>query len=325
VPRQLPLVAVTAPVDVDRVTGQLAEIAVVRRVDGLPDADRAIVLRDADVVFAATWPREFAPGETRDLGARFVQLLWAGADRVPFGQLPRQALIASNAGAFAEPMAEHAVAMILALMKRLPQNHLKLAAGTWDQARTVRVRDSVAVIIGYGGIGKAAGHMLSALGTRVFAINTSGRTTEAVDFAGTLDDLDRVLPEADAVLLSIPLTRRTRGLIGRRELDLMKPAAVLVNVARGAVIDETALYEHLVAVPEFSAGIDTWWQEPGESDVFGVSHPFFDLPNVLGSPHNSGMVPGTIRAATSHAVDNIARFLAGEPVTGVVRAEDYGD
>jgi phosphoglycerate dehydrogenase-like enzyme len=319
------VVAVTAPVDVDGVSAQLAGLAEVRPLAGLSAADRAAAVAGADVVFAASWPREFGPDEARDSGARFVQLLWAGADRVPFDQLPRNAVVASNVGAFAEPMAEHAVAMTLALMKRLPQNHLKLAAGIWDQGRTVRVLGSVHLIVGFGGIGQAAGRMLRALGARVYAVNTSGRTTEPVDFAGTLDDLHDVLPQADAVLLSIPLTRRTRGLIGRRELALMKPGAVLVNVARGAVIDETALYEHAVAVPAFSAGIDTWWQEPGDSGSFAVGHPFFDLPNVLGSPHNSGMVPGTIRAATRHAVDNIARFLGGEPVTGVVRAEDYGD
>jgi phosphoglycerate dehydrogenase-like enzyme len=318
---------VTAPVDVDGVSAQLADTAEVRHLNGLAAADRAAVIDDADVVLAATWPREFAAGEARESGVRFVQLLWAGADRVPFDQLPRHAVVASNAGAFAEPMAEHAVAMTLALMKRLPQNHLKLAAGKWDQGRTGRVLGSVQLIVGFGGIGQAAARMLRALGARVYAINTSGHTTEPVDFAGTLDDLNRVLPEADAILLSIPLTRRTRGLIGQRELALMKPGAVLVNVARGAVIDETALYEHLRAVPTFSAGIDTWWQEPepGESGAFAVRHPFFDLPNVLGSPHNSGMVPGTFRVATRHAVDNIARFLRGEPVTGVVRADDYGD
>ena len=315
----------TAPVDADSVAAQLAGLAEVRHLDGVPAADRASLIASAEVILAATWPSEFGPDEARDSRAGFVQLLWAGADRVPFDQLPRHAVIASNAGAFAEPMAEHAVAMTLALMKRLPQNHLKLAGGTWDQARTMRVLGSVQLIVGFGGVGQAAGRMLRALGARIYALNTSGHTTGPVDFAGTLDDLHDVLPEADAVLLSIPLTRRTRGLIGHRELALMKPGAVLVNVARGAVIDEAALYEHLVAVPTFSAGIDTWWQEPGESVGFAVSHPFFDLPNVLGSPHNSGMVPGTIRAATRQAVDNIVRFLRSEPVTGVVRAEDYGD
>jgi phosphoglycerate dehydrogenase-like enzyme len=325
VPSERPLVAVTAPVDVDTVSAQLAGLAEVRRLDGQPVAERASLIDRAEVVFAATWRSEFGPDEARDSRAGLVQLLWAGADRLPFDQVPRQAVIASNAGAYAEPMAEHAVAMTLALMKRLPQNHLKLTAGIWDQGRTVRVLGSVHLIVGFGGIGQAAGRTLRALGAQVYALNTSGRTAEPVDFAGTLDDLHDVLPEADAVLLSIPLTRRTRGLIGRRELALMKPGAVLVNVARGAVIDEAALYEHLVAAPTFSAGIDTWWQEPGESGDFAVGHPFFDLPNVLGSPHNSGMVPGTMRAATRCAVDNIGRFLRREPVTGVVRAEDYGD
>ena len=319
------MVAVTAPVDVDNVSAQLDGLAQVRHLNGVPAADRASLIGGAEVVFAANWSREFGPDEARDSSAGFVQMLWAGADQVPFDQLPRQAVIASNAGAFAEPMAEHAVAMTLALMKRLPQNHLKLAAGTWDQGRTVRVLGSVHLIVGFGGIGQAAGRILRALGARVYAINTSGQTTGSADFTGTLEDLHELLPQADAVLLSIPLTRRTRGLIGQRELALMKPSAVLVNVARGAVIDETALYEHLVAVPTFSAGIDTWWQEPADPGGFAISHPFFDLPNVLGSPHNSGMVPGTLRAATRHAVDNIARFLRGEPVTGVVSADEYGD
>ena len=276
-------------------------------------------------MFAATWVREFAPDEVRNLGARFVQLLWAGADSVPFDQLPRHALVASNAGAFAEPMAEHAVAMALALMKRLPQNHAEMTQGTWDQSGTTRVAGSVHAIVGFGGVGKAAGRLLRAMGARVYGLNTSGRTSEAVDFIGTLDDLDTILPAADVVLLSIPLTRRTRGLIGRRELALMKPGAVLVNVARGAIVDEQALYEHLSAKPSFSAAIDTWWVEPSGPGDFHVSYPFFELPNVLGSPHNSGIVPGMLAEATQRASANIARFLQGEPVTGVVRAEDYAD
>jgi phosphoglycerate dehydrogenase-like enzyme len=325
VPTERPLVAVTAPVYVDTVSAQLSGLAEVRHLKGLPAAERAALISGAEVILAASWRREFGPGEARNSRAGLVQLLWAGADGMPFDQMPRDAVIASNVGAYAEPMAEHAVAMTLALMKRLPQNHLRLAAGIWDEGRTARVHGSVHLIVGFGGIGQAAGRILRALGARIYAINTSGRTTEAVDFAGTLDDLSDVLPEADAVLLSVPLTRRTRGLIGRHELALMKPGAVLVNVARGPVVDETALYEHLVAVPTFSAGIDTWWQEPRDPGGFAVGHPFFDLPNVLGSPHNSGMVPGTIRAAAHRAVDNIARFLRHEPVTGVVRTEDYGD
>ena len=103
----------------------------------------------------------------------------------------------------------------------------------------------------------------------------------------------------------------------------MKPDATLVNVARGAIVDERALYEHLAANPGFSAGLDAWWDEPRGGGQFHTSYPFFDLPNVLGSPHNSGDVPGIEEFAARRAAENVRRFLRGEPVSGVARRADY--
>lgn len=319
-----PLVAVTFPADKDGLAELLGRAAGVETVADLPDPERARTLQAASVVFAWNWRNELRPSEGPALGARFVQLLSAGADHLPFDQLPPNAVIASNAGAYAEPMAEHAVAMALALLKRLPRHHAQLAAGIWDQSSFNRpVRGAVGAILGFGGIGKATGRLLRALGAHVHAVNTSGRTDEPVEFVGTLGDLDAVLAAADVLLIALPLTRRTRGLIGARELGLMKPTAVLVNVARGAIVDEAALYEHLRTHPEFAAGIDAWWVEPFGGGEFRVDHPFFELPNVLGSPHDSALVPGIIEEATMRAAANILRFLRGEAVTGVVRAEDY--
>jgi phosphoglycerate dehydrogenase-like enzyme len=318
-----PLVVITAPVSSHDVREQLGDLAEVRGLDDLEGGESAEAVRRADVLFAGTWSSELGSVDCRQARARFVQLLWAGADELPFGKLPQSAVIASNAGAFAEPMAEHAVAMALALMKRLPQQHAKMAAGTWDQSATLLVRGSVSGIVGFGGIGKATGRLLRVLGAHVYAINTSGQTEEPADFIGTLDDLDWVLGEADVVVLSIPLTRRTRGLIGQRELELMKPTAVLVNVARGAIIDESALYEHLRHQPSFSAGIDTWWREPLRAGELSGGQEFLKLPNVLGSPHNSGGGAGALAEAARRATANIARFLRGEPLTGVVRPDDY--
>jgi glycerate dehydrogenase len=213
--------------------------------------------------------------------------------------------------------------MALALMKRLPQNNAKLAAGVWDQSSTRWVSGAVWGILGFGGIGTAVGRLVRALGGRVHGLNASGRSDEPAEFVGTLDDLDVVLAAADVVVISLPLTRRTRALIGRRELELMKLSATMVNVARGAIVSEAALYDHLRSHPEFSAAIDAWWVEPFGAGEFRVDHPFFELPNLLGSPHNSGLVPGILKEATTRAATNILRFLRGEQVTGLVRAEDY--
>jgi len=103
----------------------------------------------------------------------------------------------------------------------------------------------------------------------------------------------------------------------------MQPDAILINVARGPVIDEQSLYLHLVQNPGFSAGIDTWWTEPLRGAKFKVNYPFFDLPNFLGSPHNSSITPGTMAHAVRLAAQNTADFLSGGRITGAVKREDH--
>jgi phosphoglycerate dehydrogenase-like enzyme len=291
----------------------------------LDPASRPGAVRSAAAVLAFDVSREL-PGPELDAldGAGLLQLLSAGADRVPFDRLPPGMTVASNVGAYAEPMAEHVLAMALALAKRLPQKHAELAAGRFRQFPPTRsLRGAVCGILGFGGIGQATGRLMRPYGARIHAVNTSGRTDEPVEWVGTLSRLDEVLKAADVLVVALPLTRKTRGLIGRRELELMRPDAILVNVARGAILDEGALYEHLRSHPDFMAGIDAWWNEPLTSGEFRVDHPFFELPNVLGSPHNSAIVPGILVVAARRAAENVARFLRGEPVRGVVDPEDY--
>jgi glycerate dehydrogenase len=284
---------------------------------------RAALLRQADAVITWVPRRELTPADVAALDrAGLVQLLSAGADHIDFSALPQQAKVAGNVGAYADPMAEHVLAMALALAKRLPQNHAKLAAGTFDQAQTLRLRGGLAGILGYGGIGQASAALLRALGMRVYAINTSGRADDA-DRAGTLADLDDMLTAADVLVITLPLTRTTRGLIGARALALMKPEAILVNVARGAIVDEDALYQHLKTNPGFTAGIDTWWHEPRDGEPFRPDRPFFDLPNLLGSPHNSGIVPGMDVVSIRAAARNVAAYLGGGQIHGIQNPADY--
>ncbi len=127
------------------------------------------------------------------------------------------------------------------------------------------------------------------------------------------------------LVITLPLTRSTRGLIGRRELELMKHDAILINPARAAIVDEDALYEHLREHPSFSAGIDVWWQEPRRHGSFATRRPFFELPNLLGSPHNSAITRGTLASAARDAAENVRRFLRGEPPRNLVDRSEYAD
>ncbi|MDY6816901.1 MAG: 2-hydroxyacid dehydrogenase [Pseudomonadota bacterium] len=291
----------------------------------LSEKDRKKALQAADVLFSWNPPKELSSDEYPLLTrSRFMQLLSAGADHVPFNDIPEGVKIASNVGAYAEPMAEHVLAMVLALAKQLQKNHDKLARGEFNQFEINKmVSGSTVGIIGFGGIGKAAAKLFRCLGCRIYAINSSGRTQEAVDFIGTLKDLDYVLKESDIVVLSIALNNRTQNLIGRHELELMKQDAILVNVARAALIDETALFEYLVNNPNFKAGIDAWWVEPFSAGTFKMDHPFCELSNFIGSPHNSAMVPGVIRRAVELAALNVRNFIQDKPIRGIVPREQY--
>jgi glycerate dehydrogenase len=320
------LVAVSYPVDDDylRINSQMldAEVGYTYELD---DAHRMEVLRRAEVLVAWDLSQEVPAGALAEASRlRLVQLLSAGVDAVDFSAIPDRLVIASNAGAYAAAMSEHVLAMTLSLAKRLPQRHAAMAAGRYDKWEPLLTLDGATCgILGFGGIGTATARLMRAFGARIHAINRTGRTSEPVEFAGTLADLDRVLAAADVLLVSLPLTLATRGLLGKRELALMKPNAILVNVARGAIIDQGALYDHLRAHPQFGAGIDTWWDEPTGDALFRTDYPFFDLPNLIGSPHNSSIVAGTMLSAASVAAQNVRRYLRGEEVKGVVRRSEY--
>ena len=294
-------------------------------VTDLSQADRARELASAEVLISWSPSRELRPEECKTLThAAMMQLLSAGADHIPYSMLPLGLTIASNPGAYAEQMSEHVLAMILAVTKNLMDRHEKLAKGIFDQVSENRtLRGSICAILGFGGIGKATARLLKCYGVEIYGINTTGKTDEPIKFIGTLKDLEMVLRLANIVVITLPLTNSTRGLVGKRELDWMKDDAILVNVARGEIIDEGALYQKLKAFPNFTAAIDAWWIEPLSHGEFHTKYPFFELTNVLGSPHNSGNVHGAFVKGAAFAAENVKRFLKHEPVLGIVRRSDY--
>ncbi len=286
----------------------------------IPEEHRSSVLASADILIAWNPVRELKNVDRKFLrGVKFVQLLSAGYDHIDVKQFPPECIIASNSGAYSQPMAEHIVAMILALYKNLLIKNQRMASGEFDQLSENRsLNNSICGIIGYGGIGKATAELLKPFGVKIYALNTSGKTGEEVDFIGTLNDLDFLLSKSDIIVLTIPLNDKTKGLIGKRELELMKPDGTIINVARGSILKEGDLYNHLKKHTKFLAGIDAWWREPFSGGGFKLEFPFFELPNVLGSPHNSAVVPGALLAGAERAIRNALNFVNNEMVGGII-------
>ncbi|MBM3516738.1 MAG: hydroxyacid dehydrogenase [Alphaproteobacteria bacterium] len=287
-------------------------------------AARSAAIAEADAVLSWNLPKEFSAEElTGFRRARFLQTVSAGVNQVPFAKLPAALTVASNAGAYAVPMAEHAVGLMLAAAKCILDRHNKLVRLEWDQHNPTRqLAGATCAILGFGGIGRRIARIARSLDMRVMALNRSGRAEEPLDFIGTLDDLESVLRTADVVMLTIALNRATRGLLNARTLGWMKDDAILVNVARGDIIVEADLYAHLRAHPAFTACIDAWWVEPFHAGVFRVDTPLLELPNLLGSPHNSAQVPGILLDGAKRAAENVGRFLRGEVPENLVNEGD---
>ncbi len=277
----------------------------------LADASRHEALQRATILLARNTGNELRPSEPALLaGAKLIQFMTAGVDYIPLDALPPGVPVACNAGAYAAPMAEHALALALAAAKRLFVEHAALAQGTFNQFTPNRMlAGRVCGILGFGGIGVATARLMRAVGMRIHAVNRRGRSDEPTDWIGTDAQLGQLLESSDMLIVSAPLTRATRGMLGAAELARMKPDAILVNLARGEIIDEAALYAHLVANPGFTACIDAWWVEPVRHGAFRMDYPFMTLPNVIASPHNSASVPEARELALRSALANCRRVL----------------
>lgn len=256
---------------------------------------------------------------------RFVQLLSAGADHIDFSGFSADCTVACNAGGFSEPMAEHVLAMALALSKKLRVNHQALREGVFNQFEdTGTLRGKTCGILGYGGIGRETARLMRLLGMRIHALNSSRRGDDGVEFMAGPGQLETFLRGVDVLVVCLPLTRTTAGLLGAEQLSWLKSDVIIINVARGEIIDESALYDFLLTHPAASAGIDAWWVEPFRHGEFRMERPFLDLPNVIGSPHNSPRVPGGGQIALERACENLARWLRGQAPRGVLRWDSGG-
>jgi D-3-phosphoglycerate dehydrogenase len=230
----------------------------------------------------------------------------AGVDSVDLAEAARRGItVAVAAGANADAVAEHAIALMLALTRNLAGLDRKVRAGGWETTAYLGrdFRDSVVGIVGYGSIGRSTAQLAAALGARVVVLH--GRGGEADGFEVEAN-LERLLERVDILSLHCPLTDSTRGLIGKRELARMKSGALLVNTARGAVVDEAALVDALRSGHLGGAGLDTFEIEPVKAD-----NPLLKLDNVILTPHVAGVTRNAALRVATMTARNVVDVLAG--------------
>jgi len=306
------------------VADALAGASAVVYLTELDETARAEALRNTGVLLTVNTSKELRSGEAKLLvGARLIQFMIAGVDFIRLGELPEGVPVATNGGGYAESMAEHALAMALAAAKRLILEHENLKRGQFNQFKRNRMlAGRVCGIFGFGGIGAATARLMRGIGMQIHAINRHGRTDQQVDSIGTPERLNELLETADVLVISTPLTRATHSLIGAAELRRMKDDAILLNLARGEIVQERPLYDHLVKHPSFTACIDAWWIEPVRHGEFRIDQPFLDLPNVIASPHNSGQGDGAHDLSLRRAVENCRRALTGETPLHIIGLDE---
>lgn len=255
---------------------------------------------------------------------KLIQTHSAGIDALDFAAVPSRVIVSSNAGAYSEMIAEHVFGMIISLGRNLVRNHKMLKDGTYENSTDGLFLGGKTIgIVGAGGIGQSVARVAKSFRMETIGINSTGKKVPGFDIVWKMDGLDELLRRSDVVVIALPLNIHTRHLIDAKRLSLLKEGCILVNVARGAIIEQDALYAHLKAHPSFKAGIDVWWRYPGKDEKFAQDYPFFDLPNFMASPHNADGVPESREIGLDLAFENIIRFLTGEPVERVANKADY--
>ena len=235
---------------------------------------------------------------------RYLQLTSAGFDRVPMDEVKARGIAIHNArGVYSVPMAEHAVWGVLSLYHQAKFFLQNQAASRWEKHRGVReLNGSTVCILGTGSVGTACAERFRAFGCRVVGVNRTVRENAAFDAVYPMDALGETLAQADVVVLTLPLTDKTRGLMNAGRLGSMKPGAVLVNIARGAIVEEAALVDALQNRLG-GAVLDVFEAEP-----LAPESPLWTMENVIVTPHNSFVSDGNAARLGGLILKNLREF-----------------
>ena len=287
-----------------------------RRLDALAGAD-VVVCSSLSLTEAGTASR-----------VRLVHVTGAGYDKIPFPRLAPPVLVA-NTFHHARPIAEHVLMVTLMLSRNVATAERALRRGEWRTIATDAdvpfhpvLADLTLGVVGLGSIGAEAARLAGSLGMKVRAVrrNPSAPLPYGVrlDWVGGNRQLHELLAASDVVVVTVPLDPGTKGMIGAAELSAMKATGLLINVARGPVVDQAALYAALKDRRIAGAGIDVWWGSPADGVVPPAELPFAELENAVLTPHHSGHARMTFERRAADIAANIGRLARGEDLVNLV-------
>jgi D-3-phosphoglycerate dehydrogenase len=249
---------------------------------------------------------------------RLISIWGTGTDNVDLESARKLGITVTNTpGANALSVAEHTIAILLSLARQIPLLDWEVRSGNWARVEMVQLSGKVLGLFGLGAIGTHVARMAKGLGMDVIAWTFHPSPERAKESGVRFVSKEELLENSDVVSLHLLLTEESRGFFKKEDFDLMKPTAFFVNTARAGLIEPEALYEALRSKKIAGAALDVYDQEP-----LPPRHPLTTLPNVVFTPHNSGLTPEAVINGLMMAVENVEAFLAGkgiDPAYVVVR------
>ncbi len=287
---------------------RFAESTPVAYHDTLPGSEAGLIerIRDFEIVINIRSSCKFTAGVFAACARLKLLSLWGtGTDNVDLAAAARHKVTVTNTpGVSAPSIAEHALMLTLAVARRVVASHNGVVAGQWPRGQAMQLQGKTLGVIGLGAIGRRFATLAQGIGMKVLAWTM--HPNPGLGFE--LVELDELLRTSDVVSVHLRLSDQTTGFFGRERLGQMKPGAILINTARGPIVDEAALVEALRARRIAGAGLDVFDVEP-----LPPGHPLTKLDNVVLTPHSAGITPEVLEAGLALAIENVRSFLSGAP------------
>ena len=284
---------------------------------------------DAEIIASGRVPGKYIRKASK---LRMIQAFGAGIDKVDLDAVrERGDVIVCNSHINSAEVAEYAISLLFAVAKNIIPGDRELRTGNWihrwgGPVPNLEIRGKKTLIIGLGHIGADIAKRLKSFDVTITAATRSGtsRNAEFVDKVVKIKDVRSQIEDSDFVILSLPLTDESKGLVDSEFLSWMKPTSILVNISRGQIVDELALYEALKEKRIHGAGIDVWWRYPSKwrgTTIPPADVPFHELDNIVISPHRSAYSENIEHDQDRFVGENILRFIRGETPLNIINNE----